>query len=40
VNQLDGGDSHATPSPAPQTTAATHFGVDGRPAKVVEIHYD
>ena len=40
LNQLDGGDSQATPSPAPQTTAATHFGVDGRPAKVIEIHYD
>lgn len=39
VSQLDG-DGHPTPSPAPQTTAATHFGVDGRPAKVIDIHYD
>jgi hypothetical protein len=35
LNTLD-----ASPSPTPSTDAPTHFGVDGRPAVVVPIHYD
>ncbi len=33
-------DPQATPSPTPATEAPTHFGVDGRPAQVIPIHYD
>ncbi|HLB76003.1 MAG TPA: hypothetical protein VJO72_03130, partial [Candidatus Dormibacteraeota bacterium] len=44
-NSLEGGDGSAadpkpSPSPAPEGAAPTHFGVDGRPAKVIPIHYD
>ncbi len=28
------------PSPAPDSEVPTHFGVDGRPATVIKIHYD
>ncbi len=34
------GELEATPTPATVTQAPTHFGVDGRPAVVVPIHYD
>ena len=42
-DSLEGGDGPAVdpkPSPTPEGTAPTHFGVDGRPAKVIPIHYD
>jgi penicillin-binding protein 1A len=44
MNNLDGGQGPAVdpkPTPSPSETAApTHFGVDGRPAVVIPIHYD
>jgi penicillin-binding protein 1A len=42
MNNLEGhdGDPRAVPSPTPETAASTHFGVDGRPAKVIQVHYD
>ena len=42
-DSLEGGDGPPVdpkPSPTPEGTAPTHFGVDGRPAKVIPIHYD
>jgi len=30
----------ATPTPAVVSQTPTHFGVDGRPAVVIPIHYD
>jgi penicillin-binding protein 1A len=39
INTIAGVDPQAAPSPAPDG-APTHFGVDGRPAVVVPIHYD
>ena len=42
-DSLEGGDGPAVdpkPSPTPEGAAPTHFGVDGRPAKVIPIHYD
>ena len=44
ANNLDGSEGAVDPkpdaSPPPDGAVPTHFGVDGRPAIVVKIHYD